>query len=65
MSAFDVDSVPTLDLTDGPTPREIRLCPGCGRPEPQWRENDGAGYQLGGEVFCCRGCADETGCTCR
>jgi len=64
MSAFDIDAIPTIEADDALTPREIRLCAGCGRPESQWRENGGAGYQDGGETYCCRGCADQTGCTC-
>jgi len=65
MSAFDTDAVPTMEIGDSLTPREIRLCPGCGLPEREWRENGGAGYVDGGETYCCRGCADQTGCTCR
>jgi len=27
--------------------------------------NDGEGYTVDGETFCCRGCAEGTGCTCK
>ncbi len=37
-------------------------CPGCGKPEDEWQ--DPRGFSLGGEVYCCQGCAEGTGCTC-
>ena len=43
---------------------EVVVCPNCGRPESQWKEAGGEGFSLGGQSYCCRGCADETGCTC-
>jgi hypothetical protein len=43
---------------------DVVVCPNCGRRGSQWRENDGEGFELGGQTFCCRGCAEETGCTC-
>jgi hypothetical protein len=45
-------------------PTVEQTCPKCGMPRAQWRENLGQGYQGGGETYCCRGCADDTGCTC-
>jgi hypothetical protein len=44
--------------------KDLRICPGCGRPETRWREHAGAGFTLDSEVYCCRGCADQIGCTC-
>jgi hypothetical protein len=41
-----------------------QFCAGCGMPQGDWEGNDGQGYTLGGESYCCRGCADGTGCTC-
>ena len=58
------DVSPTVDASTDHVIKDLRLCPGCGRPETRWREHAGAGFQLGGEVYCCRGCADEIGCTC-
>jgi hypothetical protein len=56
---------PTIEVEEGLTPVEIRLCPGCGKPERQWRENLGAGYlHVDGHTYCCAGCAGQTGCTC-
>jgi hypothetical protein len=56
---------PTIEVDEGLSPREVRLCPGCGMPESQWRDNDGKGHLAAdGHTYCCRGCADQTGCTC-
>ena len=47
-------------------PTEIeQTCPGCGLSRSQWRGNGGEGYSKGGELYCCRECAESTGCTCR
>jgi hypothetical protein len=43
---------------------EVVVCPNCGRPEGQWKEAGGEGFTLAGQTYCCRGCAEETGCTC-
>jgi len=42
-------------------------CPRCGLPTSQWSAGkDGkAGYAKNGVLFCCRGCGEATGCTCR
>ncbi|NLF29805.1 MAG: hypothetical protein GX591_02820 [Planctomycetes bacterium] len=37
-------------------------CKGCGRPEDQWE--DPMGFSMGGDVYCCEGCAMGTGCIC-
>jgi hypothetical protein len=39
-------------------------CPKCGMPKRRWKENNGQGVTKAGETYCCRGCADATGCTC-
>ena len=39
-------------------------CAGCGLPQSQWEGHDGHGYVMDGETYCCRGCAEGTGCTC-
>jgi hypothetical protein len=65
MTDLDVALNPTIDAEGELSISEARLCPGCGRPESLWRENDGCGYEgIDGATYCCRGCADETGCTC-
>jgi hypothetical protein len=38
-----------------------QYCSECGMPSSEW---DGKGVEKNGEVFCCVGCAEETGCTC-
>ena len=40
------------------------ICPGCGMEQKDWNENQGQGHQQGQELYCCRGCAEGTGCTC-
>ncbi len=37
-------------------------CPGCGMLKNQW---PGEGYTHDGQTWCCQGCAEGTGCTCR
>lgn len=37
-------------------------CPGCGMLKNQW---PGEGYTHEGQTWCCQGCAEGTGCTCR
>lgn len=56
---------PTIEVDGDTTPTEIRLCAGCGLPEPQWKEDLGRGCLADdGHTYCCGGCARETGCTC-
>jgi hypothetical protein len=38
-------------------------CPRCDMPRSVWAEN-GRGYPRAERIYCCRGCADATGCTC-
>ena len=37
-------------------------CPNCGMEPSEWSEP--AGYQKEALVFCCAGCAEDTGCAC-
>ncbi len=39
-------------------------CPFCGMPEREWSSH-GQGYTKDDRRYCCKGCADGTGCTCR
>ena len=36
-------------------------CAKCGLPRSAWTDD---GYDAEGETYCCRGCAEGTGCTC-
>ncbi len=38
-------------------------CPNCGMPNDQWNAG-GRGFAVGEQTFCCRGCAEDIGCTC-
>jgi hypothetical protein len=40
-------------------------CPRCGMPRELWEGNGGLGYTEDGVTYCCRGCAENAGCTCR
>jgi hypothetical protein len=40
-------------------------CPECGMEKSDWSENGGIGDHRDRTVFCCRGCAQDTDCTCR
>jgi hypothetical protein len=41
-----------------------QTCLNCRMPRSQWRENNGQGHSQGGQTYCCRGCAEGTGCRC-
>jgi hypothetical protein len=42
-----------------------QACPKCGMAKDQWKENGGQGVSQGGQTYCCSGCANGTGCTCK
>jgi hypothetical protein len=42
-----------------------KVCARCGLSRLEWRGNDGQGYLIAGLEYCCLGCAEDTGCTCR
>jgi len=37
-------------------------CPECGMEKAEWPHP--TGVRQAGEMYCCKGCADGTGCTC-
>jgi hypothetical protein len=39
-------------------------CPGCGMEAEDWKGTGSRGFHAGGELYCCQGCADGSGCTC-
>jgi len=41
--------------------RSEEKCPACGKMLAEWPEQ---GYVQAGVRYCCRGCAEGTGCTC-
>lgn len=41
-----------------------RQCPECGMDARDWTGNNGQGYTLDDETYCCEGCAEGPGCTC-
>jgi hypothetical protein len=40
----------------------LPFCPGCGMVKNEW---PGEGYTHEGQSYCCQGCAEGTGCTCK
>ncbi len=44
----------------GPT---VQSCPSCGMSREDWPNPEG--YVKKGRTYCCQGCADGTGCTCK
>lgn len=48
--------------TDDKTTTPLPVCPGCGMIKNEW---PGEGYTHEGQTWCCQGCAEGTGCTCR
>lgn len=44
----------------------IAQCPRCGMRQHEWQGNGGHGFTADdGALYCCQGCAEQTGCTCR
>lgn len=48
--------------TAGKKSPPLPKCPGCGMVKNEW---PGEGYAEGGQIYCCQGCAEGTGCTCK
>jgi hypothetical protein len=48
--------------TDDPTNVNWYPCPGCKMPKNEWV---GDGYSHVGQIYCCQGCAEGTGCFCK
>ena len=44
---------------------ETQTCPACEMPKSTWKDHQGQGDIKDGRTYCCRGCAEGTGCTCR
>lgn len=42
-----------------------QTCPRCGMTKSQWKGNGGDGVERDGVRYCCDGCANGTGCTCK
>ncbi len=42
-------------------------CPKCKMPKKDWKAFAGNGYTYpkDGQKYCCRGCTDGSGCTCK
>jgi hypothetical protein len=40
-------------------------CAGCHMPRNQWQGNGGQGVGQNGQMYCCQGCANNSGCTCK
>ena len=40
------------------------MCSRCGLMRDEWSANRGKGLMENGEVYCCRGCVEDEGCTC-
>jgi len=51
------------ETTEGQGPAQT--CPNCGMAREEWQGNQGQGYEYAGQTYCCEGCADGSGCTCR
>ncbi len=43
---------------------EINHCAGCELAQEDWIANNGLGYLKEEWVYCCEGCAENTGCLC-
>jgi hypothetical protein len=43
---------------------EANECPRCGLERKRWSGNQGNGYRIENETFCCVGCAKNIGCRC-
>lgn len=56
------------DVADQPgvggAAQEDKKCPGCGMQKTEWKGNKGRGFEGDDDTYCCRGCAEGSGCTC-
>ena len=41
-----------------------QTCPARGMGKHDWQGNGGEGETRDGQTYCCRGCAEGTGCNC-
>lgn len=55
---------PTIEVDETYSPRQVRLCPGCGRTEQTWGAGGRGFLDDEGQTYCCGGCLAQTGCTC-
>ena len=46
------------------TDRTIEACPRCGMPRDEWPDDSAGGAVKDGQIYCCKGDAENTGCTC-
>jgi hypothetical protein len=49
------------DVLNDPT---IEACPRCGMARDVWPDDSAGGAVKDGITYCCKGCAEDTGCTC-
>lgn len=47
------------------TTANARDCPNCGMPREDWPDDAAGGFVKDGAVYCCRGCLEGPGCTCK
>jgi hypothetical protein len=43
---------------------EVDACPNCHMPRDEWPDDRFGGFERDGRAYCCKGCAEGTGCTC-
>lgn len=41
-----------------------QTCSNCGMKKNEWSWNQGEGYRKDGNTYCCKGCAENSECTC-
>ena len=49
--------------SDSLLPNEL-ICSRCGMERAEWTGNKGRGVIESGEYYCCKGCAEDAGCSC-
>jgi hypothetical protein len=58
------DEGESTKLPDKPREEALVRCSRCGMERAGWTGNDGQGILAQDQVFCCEGCANNTGCVC-
>jgi len=58
------EHVPSSAKADDDLLPSERICSRCGMSKEEWSGNHGKGVIESGETYCCKGCAEDTGCTC-
>ena len=55
----------TVDVETKSDQQAPDACPNCGLPRDHWPSDASGGYAKDDVIYCCRGCIEGPGCTCK